>query len=1058
MKSIITEDHVEQAALEILQDDLGYDYSFGPDITPDGKNPLRKNYSEVLLIDKLGDAIQRINPNIPNEAREDAIKKILRISNPKSILENRTFHKYLIEGVPVEYRKDGKIKSDSIWLIDFENIKRNEFLAVNQFTIIENNVNKRTDIILFVNGLPLVVIELKNIADENATITDAFNQLQTYKDQIPSLFKYNEILVISDGHLAKAGTLTSDKDRFMPWKTIQGEEPKKETLELEILLKGMFEKSTFLNILKHFIVFEEEKETNKKLSAYHQYDAVNKAVLSTVRASSGTLVVKEEPENYGLTSVKNQPKGDRKAGIVWHTQGSGKSLSMVFYAGKLALSKELENPTIVLLTDRNDLDDQLFGTFSRCKELLRQTPEKAESRSEIKKLLNKASGGIIFTTIQKFFPENEDEKYPTLSNRKNIIVIADEAHRTQYGFGAHVVETKEKDKALIRYGYAKYLRDALPNASFIGFTGTPIEKEDRSTPAVFGNYVDVYDIKKAVEDGATVKLLYENRLAKLDIKPEERLKIDPEVESISEDEEVKNKLKSKWARLEAVVGSPKRIRRIAKDIVNHFEERNAVLGGKAMIIAMSRRICVDLYNEIIKLRSQWHDSDDTKGEIKIIMTGSSSDPKEWQEHIRNKQKRYEIGDRFKDPEDPLKLVIVRDMWLTGFDVPSLHTMYVDKPMKGHGLMQAIARANRKYKDKDAGLIVDYIGIGVELKEAILSYTESGGKGKPVVDQDEAVRKMLEQYEIVRDMFHGFNYKKFFELKAKERISIVPQAIDHILKGKEDLKKRFVKETTALLRAFALSVPDKRAMNIKEEVGFFQAIKSAIVKNTTIEGQYREELDSAIKQIISKAIISDRIVDLFEAAGVNKPDISVLSDKFLIEVKGMKQKNLAFEALKKLLNDEIRVIMKRNIVSGKSFMEMLDKTIRKYTNKNIEAAQAIEELIELAKKFKEEREKGNKLGLGDTEIAFYDALADCKDAIDVLGNDKLRLLALELVKLIRSNVRIDWTVRESVKAELRLSVKKLLKKYGYPPVGQEHATELVLKQAELIAKDWAEKNN
>ncbi len=568
----------------------------------------------------------------------------------------------------------------------------------------------------------------------------------------------------------------------------------------------------------------------------------------------------------------------------------------------------------------------------------------------------------------------------------------------------------------------------------------------------------MYDVKKAVEDGATVKLLYENRLAKLEIKPEERLKIDPEVESISEDEEVKNKLKSKWARLEAVVGSSKRIKRIAKDIVKHFEERNAVLKGKAMIVAMSRRICVELYNEIIKLKPKWHDSEDTKGEIKIIMTGSSSDPKEWQEHIRNKQKRYNIGERFKKPEDPLKIVIVRDMWLTGFDIPSLHTMYIDKPMKGHGLMQAIARANRKYKDKEAGLIVDYIGIGVDLKEAIISYTESGGKGKPVVDQEEAIKKMLEQYEIVKDMFYGFNYKKFFELKAKERISIIPQAIDHILKGKEDLKKRFIKETTALLRAFALSVPDKRAMDIKEEVGFFQAIKSAIVKNTTIEGQYKEELDSAIKQILSKSIISDRIVDLFEAAGIMKPDISVFSDKFLIEVQGMKQKNLAFEALKKLLNDEIKIIMKKNIVFGKSFMEMLDKTIKRYTNKNIEAAQAIEELIELAKKFKEEREKGKKLGLGDTETAFYDALADCKDAIEVLGNDKLRLLALELVKLIRSNVRIDWTVRESVKAELRLGVKKLLKKHGYPPVGQEHATELVLKQAELIAKDWAEKHN
>ncbi|MBR9704057.1 type I restriction endonuclease subunit R [Candidatus Pacearchaeota archaeon] len=1057
MKNLITEDHIEEAALQILKDDLNYDYIYGPDIAPDGKTPQRKTYQDVVLIDSLQNAIQRINPNIPKEAREEAIKKVLRTSSPKQILDNQNFHKLLTEGVPVEYRKNGKIKHDTVWLVNFENPNKNEFLAINQFTIIENNVNKRPDVILFINGLPLVVIELKNIADEKATIADAFNQLQTYKEQISSLFKYNEILVISDGHLAKAGTFTSNKDRFMPWKTINGKEPKKEKLELEILLKGMFEKSTFLELIRHFIVFEKEKEINKKLAAYHQYNAVKSAVVSTIRASAKSQSqIKESPESYGLASVSDQPKGDKKAGIVWHTQGSGKSLSMVFYAGKLALSKELENPTMVVLTDRTDLDDQLFKTFSRCKELLRQKPKKAESRNQIKELLNRSSGGVIFTTIQKFFPEKEKEKYPTLSNRKNIIVIVDEAHRTQYGFGAKV--TVKEDKALLRYGYAKYLRDALPNASFIGFTGTPIEKSDKSTPAVFGKYVDVYDIKKAVDDGATVRLLYENRLAKLDIKPEERLKIDPQIESITEDEEAKTKSKSKWARLEAVVGSPNRINKIAKDIIKHFEERNSVFEGKAMIVAMSRRICVDLYNEIIKIKPEWDSSDDKKGEIKVIMTGSSSDPKEWQKHIRNKLKRTDIGERFKDDKDPLKLVIVRDMWLTGFDVPSLHAMYIDKPMKGHGLMQAIARANRKYKDKDAGLIVDYIGIGVDLKKAITDYTEGGGRGKPVVDLNDAVEKMLEKYEVVRDMFHGFNYKKFFELNAKERISIVPQAIDHILKGKDDLKKRFVRETTALLRAFSLSVPDKRAMNIKEEVGFFQAIKSAIIKNTTISGQYKEELDSAIKQILSKSIISDRIVDIFEAAGINKPDISVLSDKFLIEVKGLKQKNLAFEALKKLLNDEIRIIMKKNVVQGKSFMEMLDKTIKRYTNKNIEAAEAIDELIKMAKKFREEREKGKEFGLNETEIAFYDALADCNDAIEVLGDEKLRFLALELVKLIRNSVKIDWTIRESVKADLRLKIKKLLKKYGYPPVGQEHATELVLKQAELVAKDWAEKNN
>jgi len=729
---------------------------------------------------------------------------------------------------------------------------------------------------------------------------------------------------------------------------------------------------------------------------------------------------------------------------------------MVFYSGKLALEKELENPTIVVLTDRNDLDDQLFKTFSRCSDILRQKPENAESRENIKELLRKSSGGIIFTTIQKFFPEKE-EKYPELSDRRNVIVVADEAHRTQYGFSAHVVKTKD-EQAFIRYGFAKYLRDALPNASFIGFTGTPIEKQDKSTPAVFGNYVDKYDIQQAVDDRATVRLLYESRLAKLGIKPEERRKIDPYVEELTEDEEVKNKLKSKWARLEKVVGSPERLKRIAKDIVDHFEERLKILDGKAMIVCMSRRICVDLYNEIIALRPEWHNKEDKEGIIKVIMTGSSSDPQEWQEHIRNRQRRETIGDKFKEPKNELRLVIVRDMWLTGFDAPSVHTMYIDKPMKSHGLMQTIARANRKYKDKDAGLIVDYFGIGKELKDAVMQYTTSGGKGKPIFDQAEAVKKMLEKYEVVKDMFHGFNYKKFFELNPKERLSIIPNAVEHILKGKDKLKERFARETSALVKSFALSVPDEKAMKIKEEVGFFQAIRSTIVKNTTISTRDSIEFDTAIKQIISRAVISDRIIDIFEAAGVQKPDISILSDKFLLEVKEIPQKNLAFEALKKLLNDDIKIRFKKNVVQEKSFMEMLEKTIARYTNKSIEAAQAIEELIGLAKKIREEQEKGKELGLSNDEKAFYDALADCKEAIDVLGDEKLRILALELVNMIRSSVKIDWTVRESVQAKLRLDVRKVLKKYGYPPKGQEHAIELVLTQAKKVAEDWADKDD
>ncbi|HJX50929.1 MAG TPA: type I restriction endonuclease subunit R, partial [Candidatus Nanoarchaeia archaeon] len=923
---------------------------------------------------------------------------------------------------------------DYVKLIDFENPGKNEFLAINQFTIIEDKYNRRPDILLFVNGLPLVIFELKNPGEEKATINDAFQQLQNYKDQIPSLFRFNEILIISDGMQTEAGTMSLNRDRFMPWK-LYNDKIHETGVSLEILCKGMLNKETILDLIKNFIVFEKEDTLNKKLGAYHQYNAVNKALESTIKAT----------------------KGNKKAGVVWHTQGSGKSLSMVFYAAKLALAKELENPTIVVLTDRNDLDGQLFATFSRCSDLLRQTPENAETRKHIQELLKRSSGGIIFTTIQKFSPEKED--YPMLSDRKNIIVIADEAHRTQYGFNARILRKEDSD--IIKYGYAKYLRDALPNASFIGFTGTPIEKVDRSTPAIFGNYVDKYDIQQAVNDGATVKLLYESRLAKLGIKPEERRKIDPSVEELTEgqEESIKDKLKSKWARMEKVVGSPERIKRIAKDIIEHFEERTKITGEKAMIVAMSRRICVELYNEITSLRPEWHNSDDKKGIIKVIMTGSSSDKSGWQEHIRNKKAIEGIGNRLKNPKDELKIVIVRDMWLTGFDAPCVYTMYIDKPMKAHGLMQTIARANRKYKDKGAGLIVDYLGIGKELKDAVIQYTSSGGKGKPVFDQKEAIDKMMEKYEIVKSMFYGFDYKIFFKIEPKKRISIIPNAVDHILKGRDKLKERFLRETTALIKAFSLSVPNEKAMKIKEEVGFFQIIKSTIVKinSSAALTKTSEEFDSAIRQIISKSVISDRIIDIFEAAGVEKPDISILSEKFLMEVKDMPQKNLAFEALKKLLHDEIRVIIKKNVVLEKSFMEMLEKTINKYTNKSIEAAQAIEELIELAKKIKEEQKKGKDLGLDENEKAFYDALADCKEAVDVLGDKELRIIALELIRVIRENVKIDWTIRENVQANLRLKIKRILKIHGYPPSGRERAIDLVLQQAGVVAQDWAENN-
>lgn len=1016
--SIITESQIEQVVLDILQE-IGYKIVYGPDIAPDGDNPERADYSEVALIGRLKKAIDNINLNIPQEAKEEALKKILRFESQNLTVNNQRFHSMLVNGIDVEYRKDGRIIGDKVWLFDFRNPKNNEFLAVNQFTVIENNNNRRPDIVLFVNGLPLVVIELKNPADENATVKTAFNQFETYKTQIPSLFNYNEILVISDGIEAKSGTITSNWERFLSWKTIEGiEKAPKAMPQIEVLLKGMFDKRIFLDLVRHFIVFEKEQNALlKKLSAYHQYHATNKAIDATIKAS----------------------KKDRRCGVVWHTQGSGKSLIMVFYVGKLVLS--MDNPTIVVLTDRNDLDDQLFGTFNRCQDLLRQAPVQSDSRGKLRELLKVASGGIVFTTIQKFFPEEKGGKYPTLSERRNVVVIADEAHRSQYDF----ID-----------GFARHMRDALPNASFIGFTGTPIEKSDRNTRAVFGNDIDVYDIEQAVDDGATVRIFYESRLAQLELKAEERPKIDPEFEEVTEGEETskKEKLKSRWARLEAIVGSKKRIKQIAKDIVNHFEERLGILDGKAMIVCMSRRICIDLHNEIVRLRPKWYHKDDDKGFMKVIMTGSASDPVDWQEHIRNKPKRRKLGDRMRDSDDSLKLAIVRDMWLTGFDVPSLHTMYVDKPMRGHGLMQAIARVNRVFKDKPGGLVVDYLGIADELKKALSEYTESGGKGKPTFDQREAVALMLEKYEVVSAMFHKFDYGRFFTASVKEKMSIMAMAEEHILKQK-DGKERFLKYVTDLSKAFAISVPDKEAIKIRDDVGFFQAVRARLAKFETTTSKTEEELDSAIKQIISKAITSEKVVDIFAAAGLKKPDISILSDEFLAEVKEIPHKNLALELLKRLLNDEIRTRSKKNLIQGRSFAEMLERTIRKYQNKAIEAAQIIEELIELAKDMREAGKRGEKLNLTDDELAFYDTLEVNDSAVKVLGGETLRTIARELVKTVRNNVTIDWTLKESVQAKLRVMVKRILRKYGYPPDKQKKATETVLEQATLICRDWAE---
>lgn len=1035
MIPVMTEKDVEDAALNILSE-LGYKILYGPDIAPapDGIAPERMEYSDVVLVERLRDAIDKFNPDIPGEAKEEAVKKVLRTESPNLIINNQNFHKMLVNGIDVEYRrKDGSIAGDKVWLFDFEEPQNNEFLAINQFTVIENNYHRRADIVLYVNGLPLAVIELKNPADETATLWSAFNQLETYKDQISSLFTYNEILVISDGTEARAGTITSNKEWFMAWKTIDGKGIAPSVIsQLEVLLKGMFNKKILLDLVRHFIVFEQERQkTIKKMALYHQYHAVNKAIDATIKASS--------------------PEGDRRCGVVWHTQGSGKSLSMVFYTGKLVL--KLNNPTVVVLTDRNDLDDQLFGTFSRCQELLRQEPVQAESRDDLKSRLKVASGGIVFTTIQKFFPEEKGDVYPLLSERENIIVIADEAHRTQYGFKSKFKE--RKGEVYVTYGFAKHMRDALPNASFIGFTGTPIERADRNTPAVFGDYIDIYDIGQAVEDGATVRIYYESRLAKLELKPEERPKIDPEFEEVTEGEEVekKEKLKSKWARLEALVGNEKRIRLIAKDIIDHFESRLEVLDGKGMIVCMSRRICIDLHKAIIKLRPEWYHKDDDKGILKVIMTGSAGDPVTWQEHIRNKPRRRAIGERMKDPSDPLKIAIVRDMWLTGFDAPSLHTMYIDKPMRSHGLMQAIARVNRVFKDKPAGLVVDYLGIADELKKALSEYTERDRK-ETGIPKEEAVALMLEKYEIVSELFQGFDYKKFFTATPREKMSFIPAAIEFILQQK-DGKEKCLKYVTELSKAFALAVPDEETLKIRDEVGFFQAVKSGLVKTTTIPGKPPEELDSAIRQIISKAIASDKVIDIFAAAGLKKPDISILSDEFLAEVKEIPHKNLAFELLKKLLNDEIKIRQKKNLIQGRSFAEMLEKAIRKYQNKSIETAQVIEELIELEKEVREAQQRGEKLNLREDELAFYDALEVNDSAVNVLGDEVLRKIAQELALTIRNNISIDWTLKESVQAKLRVMVKRVLKKHGYPPDKQKKATETVLEQAVLLCKDWAE---
>lgn len=1209
--------NIEEFVIEQLEH-LGYEYLYAPSIAHDGENPERSSYQEILLSNRMAEAVRRINPNVPPAAQEEAIKEIQRIHAPELLASNERFHRLLTEGIKVSYQKDGQQRGDLVWLIDFNTPENNDFVVANQFTVVEDGVNKRPDVLLFVNGIPLVVIELKNAVDENATIKSAFRQIETYKAVIPSLFTYNAFIVISDGLEAKAGTLSSGMSRFMAWKSADGKEEASHLVsQMETLVRGMLNKETLLDLVRHFIVFEKSKKedaktgvttisTVKKLAAYHQYYAVNRAVESAIRATgfnspplegwsqtgvvtnphaktprrnsknyfslpfnpklkerakelrkagnlsevlfwnqvknkqfkgcdfdrqkiignyivdfycanyqvvieidgsshdnkveydaerdayleslgltvihipvedvlqrmstvmqmlidhpalSGASLEEENlamelPESYGVVGVKSQPKGDRKGGVVWHTQGSGKSLSMVFFTGKIVLA--LNNPTVVVITDRNDLDDQLFDTFASSTQLLRQEPKQIENRNDLKEKLKVASGGVIFTTIQKFSPE-EGNIYETLSVRENIVVIADEAHRTQYGFKAKTVDDKDEQGNVIGkkivYGFAKYMRDALPNATYVGFTGTPIESTDVNTPAVFGNYIDIYDIAQAVEDGATVRIYYESRLAKVNLSEEGKKLVEELDEELSGGElSDTQKAKAKWTQLEALIGSENRVKNVANDIIQHFDQRQEVFEGKGMIVAMSRRIAADLYDELVKLKPEWHSDDLDKGVIKVVMTSSSSDGPKMAKHHSTKQQRRMLADRMKDPDDELKLVIVRDMWLTGFDAPSMHTLYIDKPMKGHNLMQAIARVNRVYNDKPGGLVVDYLGIASDLKKALSFYSDAGGKGDPTVAQFQAVELMLEKLEVVSQMYSNFPYENYFQAETGQKLSMILAAEEHIL-GLEDGKKRYINEVTSLSRTFAIAVPHEQAMDVKDEISFFQAVKARLAKfDGTGSGRTDEEIETTIRQVIDQALVSDQVIDVFDAAGIKKPDISILSEDFLLELKGMEHKNLALEVLKKLLNDEIRARTKTNLVKGKSLKEMLENSIKKYHNKILTAAEVMDELIKLSKDIVNMDSEAKKLGLSDFEYAFYTAVANNDSAKQLMQQDKLRELAVILTERVKQNASIDWTIKESVRAKLKVIIKRTLRQYGYPPDMQKLATETVLKQAEMIARE------
>ncbi len=1041
-----TESVVEQAALAWLES-AGWQVRNGADIAPGEPAAERDDYGQVVLAQRLRDALARLNPALPAEALDDAFRKLTRPEGAELVARSRALHRLLVDGVPLEYRTaEGEVRGAQARAIDFDQPSANDWLAVNQFSVTENKHARRPDVVLFVNGLPLAVVELKNAADESATIWSAWQQLQTYKTEIASLFTTNALLAISDGVEARVGTLTGGREWFKPWRTVTGDTLAGAHMpELQVVIEGLCAPRRFLDLVRDFIVYEDDGggHVAKKMAGYHQFHAVQVAVRETLRAAELHRTGDRVAEPAGRYEAGMNPggkPGDQRVGVVWHTQGSGKSLTMAFYAGRIIRELAMENPTLVLLTDRNDLDDQLFGTFARCQDLLRQPPAQAESRAHLRELLSVAAGGVVYTTIHKFFPEEKGDRHPTLSERRNIVVIADEAHRSPYDF----ID-----------GYARHMRDALPHASFIGFTDTPIEMQDANTRAVFGDYISIYDIQRAVQDGATVPIYYESRLAKLALDEAERPKIDAGFEEATEGEEIerKEKLKTKWAQLEAVVGAEKRLELVAKDIVEHFEKRYEALDGKAMVVCMSRRICVELHAELVKLRPQWLSDADAAGAIKVVMTGSASDSADWQQHIRNKPRREALANRFRNAADPLRLVLVRDMWLTGFDAPSLHTMYIDKPLRGHGLMQAIARVNRVFKNKPGGLVVDYLGLAQELKAALATYTESGGTGRTALDQDEAVAVMLEKYEVCAGLFHGFDWSRWMSGAPTERLGLLPAAQEHIL-AQERGKERCVGAVRELSQAFALAVPHVEALRIRDDVAFFQAVQAVLAKRAPADARPEEDIEQAVRQIVSRAVAPEGVIDIFAAAGLAKPDISILSDEFLAEVRGMPQRNLAVELLQKLLKGELATRRRKNVVQARSFAEMLEQTIRRYQNRAIEAAQVIEELIRLAKEMREAHARGEVLKLSEDELAFYDALETNDSAVKVLGDETLRTIAQELVRTVRANVTIDWTLRENVRSQLRVLVKRILRKYGYPPDKQEKATETVLEQAALLSDEWA----